>query len=88
MNTYYETFLRQDIFPNQDDKTDLVCKVYDEDATEKHYIIMVLEDYINGGSKYQAHKRLMRNIVEKYQRIEQCNSYLDKEFKNKIERGC
>ena len=69
MNTYYETFLRKDIFPNNSKDVDLIIKVYDEDETERHYISMVLEDYIQGGSRYQVIKRLKNNIIDKYGRI-------------------
>lgn len=89
MNTYYETFLRKDIFPNQQDYADIVINIYDQDETERHYIAMVLEDYIKGGSVYQAYYRLYRNIIHRYKWNEKHNSYLDDEFKNKMsERGC
>lgn len=84
MNTYYETFLRKDIFPNNSKDVDLVIKVYDEDETERHYISMVLEDYIQGGSRYQVIKRLKNNIVDKYKRINECYAYLENEFKEKM----
>lgn len=89
MNAYYESFLRKDIFPNQQDYADIVIKIYDADATERHYISMVLEDYIRGGSSYQAYKRLYQNVIHRYKWNEKHNSYLDDEFKDKMaERGC
>lgn len=84
MNAYYETFLRKDIFPNQQDYADIVISIYDQDETERHYISMVLEDYINGGSVYQAYKRLWQWVVQRYKRMEKKTSYLDNEFKEKM----
>ena len=84
MNAYYESFLRKDIFPNQQDYADIVINIYDQDATERHYISMVLEDYISGGSAYQAYKRLYQNVIHRYKWNEKYNSYLDDEFKEKM----
>ena len=84
MNAYYESFLRKDIFPNQQDYADIVINIYDQDESERHYISMVLEDYINGGSAYQAYKRLWQWVVQRYKRMEKKTSYLDEEFKEKM----
>ena len=86
MNTYYETFLRQDIFPNNDEKCDIVIEIYNANEVERHYISMVIEDYINGGSSYQARKRLERNVVDVYYRLQKKGAYLDEEYKTKMER--
>lgn len=86
MNSYYETFLRKDIFPEAQDKVDIICRIYDEDMSERHYISMVLEDYIQGANRYTTRRYLERNIIQKYARINQCNAYLDDEYLNKLER--
>ena len=89
MNTYYETFLRKDIFPNQQDYADIIIKLYDEDESERHYISMVIEDYIKGGSAYQAYKRLYQWEIIKYKRMEKKTAFLDEEHQNQMKgRGC
>lgn len=87
MNTYYETFLRKEIYPDEDDKTEIVCQVWEEYPKERRYIELVIDDYISGGSRYQARKRLQWHIIDVYKRIEKKSSYLDEEFKKQVERG-
>ena len=88
MNTYYETFLRKDIFPNQQEYADIVIEVYDKDLRLKHYISMVIEDYIAGGSRYQAYKRLWTwvvnsNIIAK-KKADKKFGFLEDEYKEKM----
>ena len=80
MNSYYESFLRKDIFPNQQDYADKICDLYDQNPQEKAYIIRVLEWYISGGSKYSV-INMLKSVIGKNQRIEQAHSYLDQEYK-------
>ena len=88
MNTYYEAFLRRDIFPNNDEKVDLICKLFDESLKDRNYIIYIMEDYINGASVYTTRTRFERNIITKWQRIYEYNAkYLDDEFNNKMKGG-
>ena len=84
MNAYYESFLRKEIFPQRQDYADLVCDIYDQDPKEKHYIINVLEYYLNGGSTFTAYRQLVQNVISKYQRIKETHSYLDEEYENKL----
>lgn len=85
MNTYYESFLRRDIFPDEQYIVDEIIDIYDKDESEKHYICMVLEDYIHGCSALDTYKRLMSNVVYKYRRQYECmGKYLDDEYKNKM----
>ena len=91
MNTYYSTFLRKDIFPTQPQYADVVEEVYDNSPTDKHYITMVLEDYIAGGSCYQAYKRLWTwvvnpNLIAK-RKTEKKFGFLEDEFKEKMKGG-
>lgn len=91
MNLTYETFLRKDIFPNQQDYADVVIDVYEKDHTQRHYIAMVLEDYINGASVYQTYKRLWTwvinpsKIIDK--KIEKKFGFLENEFETKMKGG-
>lgn len=88
MNTYYETFLRKDIFPNQQEYADIVIDVYEKDPTQRHYIEMVIEDYIKGASVYQTYKRLWTWIVNASKKIdkkiEKKFGFLENEFKEKM----
>lgn len=88
MNTFYETFIRKDIFPNQQEYADIVIDVYDKDTKQRHYISLVLEDYIHGGSQYQAYKRLWTwiinpNLIAK-RKTEKKFGFLENEFKEKM----
>ena len=83
MNTYYEIFLRKDIFPNQQDYADEICDIYDQNPQERRYIQSVLEYYISGnGSRYYTFSKLLNNVIRKCQRIKDTHSYLDEEYKN------
>lgn len=88
MNTYYETFLRKDIFPNQQEYADIVIDVYKKDPTQRHYIEMVIEDYIKGASVYLTYKRLWTWIVNASKKIdkkiEKKFGFLEDEFKDKM----
>lgn len=84
MTTYYETFLRQEIYFRQDDKTEILCEIWERQPRERHYIELVIDDYISGGSKYQAQKRLQFNVIDPYKRIQKKGAYLDEEYKNKM----
>ena len=88
MNSYYSSFLRKDIFPTQPHYADIVEDVYDKDPTERHYITMVLEDYIAGGSAYQCYKRLYQWIIHQNQiverKIEKKFGFLKEEYKEKM----
>lgn len=88
MNSQYETFLRKDIFPNQQEYADIVIDVYEKDPTQRHYISMVIEDYISGGSQYQAYKRLWTWVINPNKitnrKIEKKFGFLEDEFKEKM----
>ena len=84
MNAYYETFLRREIYPDQDDKIGIICEVYERHPKERRYIEMVIDDYISGGSRYQAIKRFERNIIGVFQHIQKKGNYLDDEYKQKM----
>ena len=78
MTTYYEGFLRRDIFYGRDDYVDLIIDIYEKDDNERHYINLVIEDYLRGGTCYEAHMRLMNNVVYKHLRQYECmGKYLD-----------
>ena len=79
MNAYYETFLRKDIFPNNDTAADKICDIYETNPQEKAYIIRVLDWYIGGGSKYST-INMLKNLISKVKRIEDTHSYLDEEY--------
>ena len=88
MNTYYETFLRKDIYPYDQEAVDLICRLYDESPKERQYIIYALEDYIHGESRYKTWFRLQQNVVCKYKHIYKHNAqYLDDEYKEKMKGG-
>lgn len=89
MTTYYEIFLRKDIFPHSQSAVDLIIDIYDSDEKERHYIYGVVENYIQGQiSKYEAWKYLMCNVILKYKRQYECNAkYLDEEYQNKMKGG-
>ena len=84
MNSYYETFLRKEIYPDQDDKIDVICEVWERHPSERRYIEMVIDDYISGGSRYQAIKRLERNIIGVFQHMQKKGNYLDEEYLSKM----
>ena len=79
MNSYYETFIRKDMFPNDQSSADKLCDIYDQNPQEKAYIIKIIEWYIHGGSKYGA-INMLKGVIGKVQRIEQTHSYLDQEY--------
>ena len=88
MNTYYETFLRKDIYPYDQEAVDLIWRLYDESPKERQYIIYALEDYIHGESRYKTWFRLQQNVVCKYKHIYKHNAqYLDDEYKEKMKGG-
>lgn len=89
MNTYYEAFLRRDIFPHDMSAVDLIMDIYENDEKERHYIFGVLESYIQGLiNHYEAWKYLMSNIILKYKRQYECNAkYLDEEYQSKMKGG-
>lgn len=80
MNSYYETFIRKDMFPSDQDSADKLCDIYDTNPQEKAYIIRVIEWYISGGSKYGA-INMLKGVIGKVKRIEETHSYLDQQYK-------
>ena len=90
MNTYYEAFLRKDIFYNSPEKAEIVLDVYAKDIRQRDYIINVIEDYIRGGSRCQAVKRLLTWIIEpelkSTRKIAQKSEYLDREFEEAMKK--
>ncbi len=87
MTTYYETFLRE-IFYNSPENADIVLDVYEKDIRQRDYIINVIEDYIRGGSRFQAVKRLLTWIIEpelkSTRKVVKKSEYLDREFEEKM----
>lgn len=84
MNIYYESFLRRDIFPKEKDKCEFIMNAYDSDDTQKHYITMVLEDYIHGASAYTTRKRLVDNVIIPSQCMKRKYGDLDEEYQRKL----
>lgn len=88
MTTYYEAFLRRDIFYLNEEYADIVLDVYEKDVKQRRYIENVLDDYINGGPRYLAYKRLKTWIVEPEikasKKVAKKSAYLDEEFKEKM----
>ena len=72
MNSYYESFLRKDIFSSTEHeqaRADIVCELYDTDVEARRYISMLLEGYISG--KYSVHQVyiwLHNNVFHKVER--------------------
>lgn len=83
MNAYYETFLRKDIFPNNEYNADKICEIYETNPQEKAYIIRVLDWYIGDGSKYST-INMLTSLIGKIKRIKDTHSYLDEEYKEKL----
>lgn len=88
MISFYESFLRNEIFYNTPENADIVLDVYEKDIRQRDYIINVIEDYIRGGSRFQAVKRLLTWIIEpelkSTRRVAKKSAYLDEEFKEKM----
>lgn len=88
MNAFYESFLRSEIFYNSPENADIVLDVYEKDIRQRDYIINVIEDYICGGSRFLAVKRLITWIIEpelkSTRKVAKKSVYLDEEFKEKI----
>lgn len=88
MNSFYETWLRNEIFVSHPEYADEICRVWEDDPTERQYIECVIEDYINGGSVYQAYKRLKTWVIDKqgrlHRKIDKKFGYLEDEFKGKL----
>lgn len=86
--SYYESFLRKEIFYNSPEKAEIVLDVYEKDIRQRDYIINVIEDYIRGGSRFQAVKKLLTWIIEpelkSTRKVAKKSEYLDKEFKEKM----
>ena len=82
MDSYYETFLRKDIFPNNE-YADKICDICDQNPQEKAYIIRVLDWYIAGGSKYST-INMLKSVIGKVKRIEETHSYLDQEYQRAL----
>lgn len=84
MNSYYESFLRKDIFPNNPEKADIVCEVY-EMSKEAHYINLVIEDFIHGASSYETRRRLERNVIEPFKLVQKKEAERTQMFKDILE---
>ena len=82
MSTYYQTFLRKDIFPNQPYYADKICDIYEQNPQERAYIKRVLDWYIQGNSTYSTYSMLVNNVISKCQRIKDTHTYLDQEYQN------
>ena len=83
MNTYYETFLRKDIFADNQSYADTICDIYDQNPQEKAHVERILDWYLNGGSAYSAYS-MLKGIINKVQRIKDTHSYLDEEYHRKL----
>lgn len=68
LNNYWETWLRREIYkkPEEDKKVEIIMYVYDNYPEERRYIESVISEVINGGSEYQARRRLETNIIDKF----------------------
>ena len=88
MNTYYESFLRRDIFPEQPSVVDELLNIYDQNEKERRYINLVIEDFIHGCNAMTTKKRIMSNVIYPYRRQYECmGKYLDDEYENKMKGG-
>ena len=89
--SYYESFLRNEIFYDSPEKADIVLDVYEKDIRQRDYIINVIEDYICGGCRFQAVKRLLTWIIEpeikSSRKVAKKSEYLDKEFEEAMKGG-
>lgn len=90
MNSFYESFLRNEIFYKSPEKADVVLDVYEKDIRQRDYIINVIEDYIHGGSRCQAVKRLLTWIIEpelkSTRKVERKSEYLDQGFEEAMKK--
>ncbi len=86
--SYYESFLRNEIFYDHPENADIVLDVYEKDIRQRDYIIYVIEDYIHGGSRFQAVKRFLTWVIEPElkaaRKVAKNSVYLDEEFKEKM----
>lgn len=83
MNSYYETYLRKDIFANNQSYADTICDIYEQNPQEKAYIIKVMEWYIRGGSVYSTYS-MLKNLISKVERIKNTHNELDEEYQRKL----
>lgn len=89
MGIEFETYLRKDIFPNDQSAVDMIMDLYERSDEERHYIYYVLESYRQGQySRHSVWKWLMGNVILKYKRQYECNAkYLDDEYQAKMKGG-
>ena len=84
MLSYYESFLRKEIYPENEEKIDIILNAYESNYSDARYIQLVIDDYVSGGSAYQVRKRLERNIIAPYKKWHKKAEYLDQEFASKL----
>lgn len=84
MNSYYETYLRKNIFRNNQHYADVICDIYDTNPQEKEYIIRVMEWYIRGGSEYSTYSLLLNNVIRKIDRINATHNELDQAYQDAL----
>ncbi|MBR2651339.1 hypothetical protein IKD48_00740 [bacterium] len=84
--SYYESFLRKDIFTKGTEYIlDVILFVYDNEPEKRRYINGILEGYISGQlSSYEAFKFLKRNVYYWFKRVKENSDYLDEEYANKM----
>ena len=85
----FETYLRKEIFADNQDYADIVIDEYENNPNQRHYIWYVLDDYMKGNSsRYTAYRRLMTWVVipkiKTDKKIEKKFGYLEDEFKEKM----
>ena len=68
MNTFYETFIRKDVFKHSEAYQEKIIKIYDTEEKWKNYISMVLDGYVNG--KYSIHQVYiwLWNLIHDYEK--------------------
>lgn len=82
LQSYIETFLRNDIFKGRDDLTDIVLYVYGEYPPEQNYIEMCIEQYTQGkASAYEVRRWLENNIIDKQLKVREKERKLANENK-------
>lgn len=89
MGIQFETYLRKEIFADNEEYADIVIDEYENNPKQTHYIWFVLDDYMRGNSsRYQAYKRLVTWVVNPKKKtdkkIDKKFGYLEDEFKEKM----
>ena len=85
----FETYLRKEIFADNQDYADIVIDEYENNPNQRHYIWYVLDDYMKGNSsRYEVYKRLYTWVINAKKKtdktIERKFGYLNNEYEEKV----